>query len=81
MTRLGRYYQKKMLDKLARGERLWDWVWIPGKHGQWRPVDKYTTVKRGKKKGQYRCTLPDGKQIVVPKSHLRLEKNELRKVL
>ena len=73
--------RKFRLDKLARGERLFDWVWIGGKRAQWRPIDAYVVVKRGKRKGQYRCTLPDGSKIVVPRKNLRLEKDELRRIL
>ena len=70
-----------MEAKVAKGERLFDWVWTGGKHGQWRPVMAYAEVKRGSKKGQYRCTLPDGSKIVVLRKALRLETDELRTIL
>ncbi len=73
--------RKQLMDKLARGERLFDWVWTGGKKAQWRPVDSYTIVKRGYKKGQYRCTLPDGSKVVVPRQDLRLEKDGLKRIL
>jgi hypothetical protein len=73
--------RKQLMDKLARGERLFDWVWTGGKRAQWRPIDSCSIVKRGHKKGQYKCTLPDRSTIIVPRKSLRLEKDGLRRIV
>ena len=75
------YHQRQIDAKLARGGRLFDWAWTGGRRACWRPVDKYREVKRGKKKGQFDCTLPDGTHIIVPRKALRLERDGLRRVL
>lgn len=81
MTRIEKYREQVMADKLARGERLWDWVWTGGRRAQWRPLKSYAVVKRGKKKGQFKCTLYDGTKLVVVRKAMRLEKDGLRKIL
>lgn len=61
----------------ARSEnRLADWAWVKG---QWRPVQSYRTVTKGKKKSWVEVTLfdPLGRKKVVPKHHVKYKENQI----
>ena len=44
------------------------WAWVKE---CWRPVDSYREIKRGKCKGQFELTLPNGKKAVTDRKHVR----------
>ena len=66
-------YMKRWL-KLKQGTKPpdTDWVYLD-RPGHWKPVKKYRTVTKGKRKGQIEVTLfyPAGKKRIVPRKNLR----------
>ena len=60
-------------EKAKLENRLFTWAWVGGKCACWRPIKKYRTVKRGRKRGQIEVELyhPAGKKCVVPVGHVR----------
>ncbi len=49
--------------------RLFDWAWVKS---CWRPVKRYRTIKRGKRKGWIEVELfePRGRKVIVSRQHI-----------